>query len=257
MKTHKQFLGRVFFAVVLLSFVLSSHADLPRESICYNADLDDLSIGVNFDREERLLTQSGSGPLSGIFNADSIYAVVGYDVNPWFSVSGGLGQSEAKPEATGSSADPSEEKTMFMLGAQANIWQGMIFEPDYLTSRCRIQASFSFWKRDSSVYEMPVNWDEVRADLLFSIESFVTGLGEDKTETPYSLILVGGVVYSSMSLDGTLTGITPNQQLTFTEEEATGFMAGAKLMIHHNLSLGYEARIYEEISHTASVTYHF
>ncbi len=150
MKTNKNLLRPVFFAVMMLTFGFTAHADLPRESICYNADLDNLSIGVNFDREERLVSQSEAGTASGIFKADSIYAVLGYDVNSWFAVDAGLGQSEAKPDGIASSVDTSEAKTMFMLGCQANIWQGEIYEPDYLTSRCRIQTSLSFWKRDSS-----------------------------------------------------------------------------------------------------------
>ncbi len=38
---------------------VSVYADLPRESIFYNADLDNLSIGVGYDRDERLLRQEG------------------------------------------------------------------------------------------------------------------------------------------------------------------------------------------------------
>lgn len=256
MKIKNTFLRASLFAIYSIAIINSVCADLPRESLFYDADLENVSVTLGFDREERLIRQTLGGSATEMFKADSGYVVLGYDVNPWMMVSVGAGQSKIKPDSDRSSLDDNDQKGMWMMGLQANIWQTDIFEPDYLTSRCRLQSSFSFWKRDSTVYGNSVSWDEVRADFLFSIESFVSGLGEDKSETPYSLILFAGAVYSSYSLEGA-TDISYSPDVTFEELESTGLIAGAKFKLHHKLWLGYEARVYEETSHSASLTYHF
>ncbi len=255
MKRNKIYLRLVWFVLVVMVLCGSVHAELPRESIFYNTDLENLSIGLGFDREERLLRQVG-GSTMGVFKADSGYAIVGYDLNPWLSVEAALGQSEAKSDSSGSD-DQSDEKEMWMLGMQFNIWQGDIFEPAYLTSRCRVQSSISLWKRGAVEYGNDINWDEFRADLVFSIESFVRGLGEDKSETPYSLTVLAGVVHSSFTFDGVLAGTAAGVDSTFDEDESMGLLAGVRLKLHHNLWLEYEARVYEETSHTANLMYHF
>lgn len=246
--------------LISVTTTLYCHAELPRESILFGSDFDNLSVSAGYSHVKRNMHDRSNESVEGTFKADLGYLILTYDFSPWLSVGAGVGQSEALPQSGGGIAGKENDgKEMWTFGLQANLWQGDIYEPDYLTSRCRIQSSASFWTHDSTVYGTSVNWDELRADLLFSVESFVTGLGEDTTESPYSLIVYGGLVYSKLYLDSaiSLTSSARTAETKYGQDQSTGFAAGLVLKLHNNLWLGWEARIFEEVTQSASLTYHF
>lgn len=245
----------VLFLMISASFVT---AELPRESLLYNADLRNLSVILGYDRQERLVRQEDLSSTEELLKSDSGFLMLEYDLNYWISVCLGVGETKAKPEIsrTVPGYETSEQKQMWAYGIHANIWQGDIFEPHYFMSRCRIQSSLTFWKHDTTLYDNDLNWDEMRADLTFSVESFVKGLGEDKTESPYSLVLYAGLLHSDLYLDVVPSG-GAGTRIEYEDSESTGLRAGLNLKLYHNLYVGYEVRVYEETSQSARLAYHF
>lgn len=253
------YLSIICVLVSSISSVKPCHADLPRESMFYNADLDNVAISAGYDDLARKVRSKNNYNDKDLLEADQGYMLLTYDLCPWLDVNGGIGQAKAKPASAISAAKVSENKLLWTIGMHANIWQGDIFEPEYFMSRCKLQSSLSFWSSDSSAYGYNLKWNETRADITFSVEIFSTGLGENTTESPYSLELFAGALYSVLYVDGSPTladnyaSVSPEME----EIEPTGLRTGVNLKVYHNLTVGWEARIFDEMTQTATISYHF
>ena len=150
---------------------LQARADLPRESMLFGADFDNLGLSLGYDNLSRKVQFKNNPADEDLLQADQGYILLTYDLCPWLDVNAGIGQSQIKPTSTTSSDNSSDGKALWTVGIHANIWQGDIYEPEYFMSRCKLHSSFGFWSNESSVDGYDLDWTETKQKRLTALSS--------------------------------------------------------------------------------------
>jgi len=250
------FAGLLLLVTVPTSPGLSVDETLPEYDSLYRVeDMYSLHISLLFDKTVREVSESG---VVARLEAEHYYGRFAADPLPWLTVGAGIGQSLISPVPDGSDEEAS---LMWMVGAEARVLQFDVTEPSFLTCRCRIDASASYWHNSGEICDQNVDWTEARAAVIGSAEFFVQGLGEDLSAVPYSIVYSVGAVFSK--LDGDVdrpADAAPWAEfpvVDFGQEEHTGILAGIELKVAHNVAFEWEARVFNEVCHTLGVRYSF
>jgi len=232
-------------------------ADSPEYSLSRSEDLSFLAISASGESGDRAMRDSVG--LVRDFEIRNAYLLVTCEILPWLSVNAGGGQGQLRVNQNHAY---SNEEALWTAGARANLWEYEVKSPSFLISRLQIHANLSYWDGEANIPEdtSKIDWNEKRAELIFSAERFVTHPGSDHTVYPYSLLFFLGPVFSDFSIDATAPvsssdGTTLNSSID--EDEEFGGIAGANLFISYDLSLGYEARIFSGATHKITLAYHF
>ncbi len=257
---RKSFRSVFCFAFVIAIAVLpatAQWADSPEHSLTTSDDLSCLGLSITGEDGDREISDSTG--LVQDMELRNYYALVSCDILPWLSINLGGGQSELRLNVAN---EHSDGDTLFTTGVRANLWDYEVKDPSFFVSRLQMHLNLSYWDSEA---DMPNNggtieWNEKRAELIFSAERFVIHPGTDHTVYPYSLLLFAGPVYSNLDIDASKS-LSGNNGNTLTssidEEEELGLIAGGDLFISFNLSLGYEARIFSSALHKVTLAYHF
>ena len=231
-------------------------ASSPDTSWARSEGLPRLSIEAAFEKEERDLRFEGV-PESVVFKMRDAYVLAGLDLAPFLTIQGGGGGTEVEPGADAGGYGDSD--SLWTVGATLNVWETPVETPPYLAHVLRLQATYSYWDYEAEVWGYDMSWNETRAAVLFSAEFFRDD-PEPVYAAPVSAVLSFGPVYSA--LDGDLNvpaEFFPGSGgvLDFEEDEDIGFLVGFDINLAPNLSLGYEARIFDETAHTIRGAFHF
>lgn len=258
MKTNMLVLVVGLLSLVVLAPCLSQEAtsmDADYDSLFRSDGLYSTHFTLRFDKTLREVDNAG---VVADLEAEHYYAVVGVDPLAWCTVSAGIGQSLISPVPDGSDEEPS---MMWMVGAEARLWQLDVDEPSFLACKCRIDASASYWENNGEIFGRDVTWNETRAALIGRAEFFVDDLGSDLSVYPYSIVYSVGVVYSSLDGEIDVTAGMPPWAgfpvIDFGEQEDVGILAGINLKVAYNVALEWEARVYENVCHTIGIRYSF
>jgi hypothetical protein len=215
------------------------------------------AIHLSLHVDKTLREVSNAGTVMDL-EAEHYYGQLGIDPLKWLTVSAGVGSSVLTSVPEGSEENAS---LLWMIGAEARLLQFKIKEPSFLASRCRLDAYASYWDNSSEVFGQEANWTETRAALLGSAEFFVADLGNDISAYPYSVVYSIGVVFSDLEGDITApAGVGPwtgFPVLAFEDEEHVGVLGGVEIKIAYNLVLEWEARIFNNVSHSIGLRYSF
>jgi len=258
MKTHTIRVVVVVLTVLMSAVVVASGAGAhaPRRSATESEGLDRLAIGVAFDKESRgLVARDAAYGLDEerVLEARHYYGFASLELLPWMTVESGAGATEVKPFPTAGYGD---REFMWMAGARASFWQYAIEAPEIARCMLSIDGSFSYWEHEGDDEVWPIEWNEQRADLRLCAEFPVDSLRLDRSDYPYSAIFFAGPVYSDIDadLDDGLGGAASE---TMDEDRKTGIAFGVSVMIAPTLSVGYEARTFDETSHNINAAIRF
>ena len=248
--------GLCLLAVVSMGWAQDAESvGSPYDSLYRAEGLHSTHLSLCVDKTLREVSNAG---IVMPLEAQHYYGQIGIDPHPWLTVSAGLGSSLLSPVPAGSDEEPS---MMWMVGAEVRLLQFDITEPSFLTARCRVDVSASHWDNSSEVFDQEVTWTETRAALIGRAEFFVQELGADFSVYPYSIVYSIGAVYSDVDGDvNAPPGVGPWLEfpvIEFEDVEHVGILAGIELKIAYNLALEWEARMFNEVSHTVGLRYSF
>lgn len=248
-----------FAAVSLCALMWSCAAQarglyFPRNAVYHQRDLSFLAVGAAVEEEQRKMDAAESFT----FEARNAYGFVAVDVAPWATVLGGLGISEAE---TPDSEQFDDDGDMWFAAINATFWEHYVTEPEFLACRAAISASAGYWDREAEREDgAGVAWEEVRLAAVVSAEFFVEPR-HDEHAVPYSLLLFAGPIFSDLDVDAdqALTGGGAGNAVgyAYEAEEEVGLVAGADVKLAWNLSIGYEARAFDKVSHNLTLAFHF
>lgn len=231
-------------------------ADSPEDSLFTVENLDWLSLSVSIEDVERELI--GSDIANQNMETRNAYLLVSGDILRWLTVNAGAGYSEISRM---DEDDYFDAENLWTLGIRANLLDHEIKSPSFMVSRLQIYATASYWDMTEADFDGgSIGYNEKRAALIFSAERFVVHPGSDHSIYPYSLVFFIGPVYSDLEFDG--SGVVPVGTSTTSVssldgEKELGLIGGLDLFISHNLSLGWEARVFSEMTHKVKLAYHF
>jgi hypothetical protein len=248
-------------SVLLLAFTLTvlpqtgfSQVDTPNSSLFYPTNLDNISFTIGFEDQQRELRLDTDPGTVTLMDAEHMYGMLSCDLAPWITASAGLGNTKVNGDDDIGQQDSDKRREMWTVGVTAGLWGRTIFDPDFMACHTRVQAGLSHWSHNAKISDESIQWDELRASLILSTEVFAKEFGEDETMYPYSITFSIGGVYSDIAMDVE----APDQSIVkLRENDSQGFVAGIGLKIAHNLSLGWEARVFEKTSNSIKLAYHF
>ncbi|NCC51241.1 MAG: hypothetical protein EOM20_08505 [Spartobacteria bacterium] len=196
-------------------------------SLLYSEDLSEWSFGLDALFINRKITDDNDNP--NTVKATAYSASVGYDVQPWLTVYGRIGQGEARVDEMDKDADGDWNMG---LGLHANLWQVDIFDPEYLAGTLSLKGLLEYSNFKSGGSNTEIKWDEVYVSLLLSYRILSV---ENLFLFPNSLILSLGPSYSYMkgSYKTELGADTD-----FTAENEWGYTASMDVYLSQNFSLG-------------------
>ena len=228
-------------------------ADSPRESLWKDPSLGRLSVGTAWEKERREL--AGPGFEGSFLETRGWYLHAGLDVLPWLAVYGGGGQHEAKSAPLLGYGD---YEGRWMGGVRADVWERHVESPDFLDSIWRIQAAYHYADNSASFETAEMDWAESRASVTLRTEFIVRPAAAGDKVVPYSAVLSAGPVLSQ--IDGTRRDIEGGERrpgVDFEEDSDLGLLLGLDVRLAQNVSVDWQARLFEDDTHTVGVVYHF
>jgi hypothetical protein len=210
-----------------------------------------IAVGGAVEKVYRDLEGCG---MTQTLEARQAYGFISYDILPWLSVNAGAGQAELKPVPTDGYEDAED---LWTVGAGLNLWEYDIKDPSFMACRLRVQAQLSYWDQDAEIAEQHTEWEEWRFATTVSAEFFTGPFGGDTTLHPYSIVFFVGPLLSEIDFEScaVLSPTLPDNSLH--EDRTVGVLGGVDVKLAHNLSFGWEARAFEDVSHSFNVAFHF
>ena len=245
----------LFVGLVIIASPSSGlcQADAPNSSMFYPKNLNNISLAIGLDDQQRELKMPGDAP-AALLDAEHIYGVLSCDLAPWITASVGAGSTKLNADQSTGQTDNDKRRGMWMVGITSGLWGRTIYDPDFMACHTRISAGLSHWSHDARIGDATAEWEELRATLLFSAEVFARDFGEDETMSPYSIIFSLGGIYSDISMDVDTVG---QPSVSLSDSDGQGFIGGVTIKMAHNFSLGWEARVFEKTTNSARLAYHF
>lgn len=243
----------VFFIIaVLAAFTCASSAATlsgagNRETLIEQEYLDFLTIGADYQQQERDISTSSQGKMR--LKSQMVDGYIGVDPYKWLMIFATLGGSAGK---LGDANSYNDAKFKWSAGFDVNWWRYSIAVPTFLEGDLSLKTHCEYAMNNSGAGAEKINWNEIFAALLVNYEIFV--LRKDSTDKyPYSLALFAGPALSW--LEGDYNNMSRN--VDFHEEHLFGIVGGFDLYAASNLSIGGAIQYYDAVTLSASVRYHF
>lgn len=219
-----------------------------RETLIEAEYLDFLSIGVDYQYQQRDISTSSQGKMR--LKSQTVDGFIGVDPYKWLMIFAAFGGPAAKIGDTGSFNDP---KFKWSAGFDVNWWRYNITAPTFLEGELSLKTHAEFEMHYSGSNLEKINWNEYFAALLVNYE--VSAEGSSRPDKyPYSLVLYAGPALSW--LEGSYD-MTSAQEADFHEAHLAGVVGGADVFIAANLSIGGAIQYYDAVTLSASLRYHF
>ena len=221
-----------------------------RETLIEQEYLDYLTIGADYQRQERDISTSSQGKMR--LKTQTIDGYIGVDPYKWLMIFATLGGSAAKIGDTGSY---NNAKFKWSAGFDVNWWRHTITAPTFMEGELSLKTHVEFSMQNSGAGAEKINWNETIAALLVNYEVF-TMKKVDVKNCPYSLALFVGPALSW--LDGDYYANKDiSRKVDFNEEHLVGIIGGADLYAAYNLSFGAAIQYYDAVTLNVSARYHF
>ena len=231
-------------------------ADWPSGSLTHADDIGFIAVGVDFEEQKRDLHDDTHS--NAILRSRAVYGMLNLDLLNWFTIMGGAGQIEVKPHKYHDYEDPG---LIWTAGARAVLWDHNVAHPPFLANRLRLDGAVSYWESESEYFGYDMEWEELRAALVFSAEMFVQERGQRTDVYPYSVVFSVGAVYSEIEGEAEtgLSGFAEHlgTPVEFEGAEDVGGLLGVDIYISHNWSLSGEARLFQNTTLTVGSAFHF
>jgi len=255
----KRIAGYAVFACVLFVSVSAMSATLPGsigDDYLHTMNLERVSVGFNFEDIQRYVDVDGMGDLTQSIDATSYSLFLGFDVQPWLTVFGTLGQTENDSNLPEEDAD-SERLMKWSLGVHGNLYKWDFQAPraligDRLTIKCFFE--YADYRKDQNSGE--VQWNDLVLAVPIAYERFERNAKLDESEL-YRLSIYAGPILSL--IDGTIDYQTGS--LDFQETESLGLVAGVDIYFTSSVSIGGQVQMFDadgdDIHARGSFRYHF
>jgi len=219
-----------------------------RETLIEQEDLSFLSLGVDYQNQQRDINTSSQGKLR--LKSQTLDGYIGVDPFKWLTVFATLGGTAGEVSGMSAYNDP---KFQWSAGFDVNWWRHHLEEPDFLAGELSLKTHAEFGMHNSGSDSEKVNWDEYFAALLLNYETLAVR-GEDPHRYPHSLVLFAGPGFSWLSGNYYQN---PTQKADFHEAHVFGVVGGLELFVASNLSLGGAIQYYDAVTVNVSARYHF
>lgn len=251
--------GFAVFASVALISVNGISATLPggiTDDYLHTMNLEKVSVGFNFEDIERYVEIDGGMDIQQTLSATSYSLFLGYDLQPWFTAFGTLGQTESDADITGTEADD-DRLLKWSLGLNGNLYKWDFRAPralmgDRLTIKCF--AEYAHYQKDQDGGE--VEWNDTVLALPIAYERYERNPKVEHDELFRLAIFVGPIL---SLVDGTIEYAVGS--LDFEQSESLGLVAGADVYFTSSVSVGGQVQMYDtdgdDIHARASFRYHF
>ena len=240
----------VFLAISLPAYPATLSGAGARDTILEQDALDFLTIGADYQQQQRDISASSRGKMS--LKSQTIDGFVGVDPYKWLLIFATAGGTAAKVTDYSSYND---SKFKWSAGFNLNLWHFDVTDPAFMEGRLSLRTHLEYAMHNSGADKQEINWNEVFASLLVNYEVFAETI--DKLDKyPYSLMLYVGPALSWLNGHYYDTSAS-NQKVDFHEEHTVGLVGGVELYAAYNLSVGAAIQYYDQVSVSASVRYHF
>jgi hypothetical protein len=243
--------------IVTLSLVVALHASLvsaasfptsiSRRPLIVGSPSDRLSMGVSYEEIERGIDLDQGGDGDAVFSASSASLYMGYDVRPWLTAFGTVGEVELDAEAD----VETDAGLKVSAGLSAYLWEVDVSEPIFMAGRFSFKPTFevSHYTSESSVGD--VSWFDVTLALPVGYEIF-DRYAESSQGMSTSLALYVGPAVSYVSG----TEESPAGDVDFDGEEYFGAIAGMDVYFSSQVSIGVQVSIFDETTIGGSLRFH-
>lgn len=168
---------------------------------------------------------------------EKIMAFAGYDVLPWITAYGLIGQ--ASPEVENDSGD-NDSATEFGAGVLVNLLDHDILDNLSLETRIRIQGQIQFTLAQPEVEGEDFDYNELYGSLTLSVLNEMVG---NKRYWPEAISLFAGPCFTR--IDGDHFDQIPGE---------IGLIAGSDVLVSRRLALSGSYEFYEDGSHAITGT---
>lgn len=231
-------------------------ADWPTRSLTSAEDIGFLSVGLEFEEKKRDVHDDTHS--NAILRSRAVYALLSCDLWSWLTLTGGAGQIEAKPHKY---HDYEDSGLLWTAGARTVLWDHYVMDPHFLAHRLRLDAEITYWEYESEYFGYDLEWEEIRATLIFSAEVYVEDRGMNRDVYPYSVVFSAGAVYSELEGEAgiPLSGFASagGDTVDFEGAEDVGGLLGVDIYISHNWSISGQARLFKNTTLTVGSAFHF
>lgn len=211
----------------------------PRLDTVYEGGPHLFSIGAYSLSQKRSVTDDGD------FDADwsvrHLMTYVGFDVRPWLTIQGGIGQSDLSVEGDSRDAD-----LEWMGGAQVRLLDYMLLEPIIGddTYWFGLDSKFQYTSSKSEGFRDDITWGEMFASLTLSLTSRPERYGfMDRIS-----LFFGPAVSLIRGKEG---------DTDITEDKSFGFVGGLQFMPSDNITLKFEVQQFDDMTIGGGVGLHF
>ena len=255
MKTHSSFATVIaVFAMALPALAVDSGASA-RQGSLFNGDSGDrveavyeggprpLSISISSQYQKRGVVY-GDSDFTTEWSVRHLYSSIGYDIRPWLTVEGGIGQSDLS-----SDGDTRDSDLEWMGGLQFRLMDYMLVEPPIGddTYWFGLDGHVQYTGSQSEGGQGDIDWAEWFGSLTASLTTRPERYGFMDRITLYF-----GPAYSMIR--GKESGGFGRD---IEEDQAIGFIGGLVFVPSDNISIKLEAQQFDETSIGASIGFHF
>ena len=242
----------VTFLVLAFCSSSLSAATLPgsigRQSLLHSDSLAKFSIGCDYENIHRRIQPVNTSAEREI-EANAYCTYMGYDVLPWFTIFTTTGATEAKVE---NMTEFDEMEAKWSAGLSLYLWNFDVVYPKFIAGRLSLRSMVEYAAYEAEMKNDDLSWNDASAALSFGYELFENTLNMD----PDSLVSVkfwAGPVVSL--IDGTYD--IGGTKTDFDETRTIGVAGGVDLYLAPNLSLNGHAEMFDELTLTGGLRYHF
>jgi opacity protein-like surface antigen len=222
-----------------------------RETLLEQGDLDFLTIGADYQQQQRDVSTSSQGKVK--LRSQMIDGYVGIDPYDWLMIFATAGGAAAKMNETEDYNDP---KFKWSAGFNLNLWHFDLQDPTFMAGRLSLRTHAEFGMYSSGSDADQAKWNEIFAALLVNYEVFVSRI-DDLDKHPYSLVLYVGPAVSWLNGHYYTPEAGISQKVDFNEDRLFGVVGGVDLYAAHNLSIGAAIQYYDAPTVSANIRYHF
>jgi opacity protein-like surface antigen len=211
----------------------------PRLDTVYEGGPHRFSIGAYSLNQKRSITDDGD--FAADWSVRHLMTYVGFDVQPWLTIQGGIGQSDLSVE--GDSRDSDLE---WMGGAQVRLLDYMLLEPIIGddTYWFGLDSKFQYTSSKSEGLRDDLTWGEMFASLTLSLTSRPERYGfMDRIS-----LFFGPAVSLIRGKEG---------DTDITEDQSFGFVGGLQFVPTDNLTFKFEIQQFGDMTIGGGVGLHF
>ena len=235
------------FTVValVLSVVVSSVsagtlgiASTPRGDLATVPDLSRLSIGGSYQNMKREVhNDDGISPIE----VEQGLAHIGLDVLDWLTLHGSVGEARLDPKLQEWS--PDDWDLVWGVGMNARLLTHPIESPDMLVGKCSLEMGAQYSQYEAGRAKI-ADWEEWLLSAVLRYEMTASGDAVESLGIPHSTVIAVGPLWSELGGD-------------FDSHQKWGLTAGVTGYITSHIGLGWNVQVFEKVTHTFHVGYHF